>query len=144
MKHTISAGGIVTKTEDNQLKICLVQLRPPMSSYVFPKGHVEPGETYEQAAIREVNEETGLSDLIIKKKLGIVRRQSIENDGTVVTKDIHLYLMTTDNYQHGKSDETCKWFTVNEALKVLSFNEEQKFLMRYADQLGLYRTISPS
>ncbi len=135
MKRVISAGGIITKIENDQLKICLVRLRPPMKGYVFPKGHVELGETYEQTALREVAEETGLSNLTIKQKLGVVQRQSTENDGTQVTKNIHLYLMTTDSFQHNQSDERYEWFTIDEALKALNFIEEKEFLFKNRDQI---------
>lgn len=144
MKTTVSAGGIVVKAENNQTKICLIQLRSPMEGYVFPKGHIESDETYEQTALREVSEETGLSNLVIQKKLGVVRRQSIENDGTAVTKDIHLYLMSTDNYRHGKSDETYRWFTIRKALEILNFIEEKEFILKHQREISSVRPVAKS
>ena len=56
----VSAGGVVVRDG----KIIFVKFSDGQG-ITFPKGHVEQGETYEQAALREVGEETGLKDLQI-------------------------------------------------------------------------------
>ena len=54
-----AAGGVVSRrAEDARLEVLLVH-RPRYDDWTFPKGKLEPGETYEQAALREVEEETG-------------------------------------------------------------------------------------
>lgn len=63
--------------------------------WFFPKGHVEPGETDEDAARREILEETGLDGLEFIDDLGSYTRPRILPDGTYCTeelKDIHMYL----------------------------------------------------
>jgi len=59
-----AAGGIV----QNEKKELLFILR--LGKWDLPKGKIEPGEMEEAAALREVEEETGVSNLIIKKKTG--------------------------------------------------------------------------
>ncbi|MDD3281681.1 MAG: NUDIX domain-containing protein [Bacteroidales bacterium] len=60
-----TAGGVVTNTEGN----ILVMLR--YDNYDFPKGHIEEGESMEEAALREVREETNVKDLLLGEKIGI-------------------------------------------------------------------------
>ncbi len=55
-----AAGGVVTRTAaDGSTEILLVH-RPRYDDWSLPKGKLEPGETFEAAAVREVTEETGL------------------------------------------------------------------------------------
>ena len=54
-----AAGGVVTRTAPGGTEILVVH-RPRYDDWSFPKGKAEPGETDEECAIREVEEETGL------------------------------------------------------------------------------------
>ena len=53
------AGGVVVVGDKAVLR------RTPKGEYLFPKGHIEPGETPEQTAVREVAEETGLEAAVV-------------------------------------------------------------------------------
>lgn len=114
MKKVKSAGGIIIEKG----KILLVKL-PHAEGYVFPKGHIEKGETAEQTALREVREETGFGDLQIISKLGVVTRPAVERDGTEVIKDIHLFLMKITGGTKGNPEEITEWLTIEEAVKHL-------------------------
>jgi ADP-ribose pyrophosphatase YjhB (NUDIX family) len=121
MEKAVSAGGIIVKDR----KIVFVKL--PDGHVVFSKGHIKEGETYEKAAIREVMEETGLTGIKIIRKLGVVTRPAVERDGTKVIKDIHMFLMGTDDFSQGPADEETVWLTTEEALPKL-FPQEAEFL----------------
>ena len=54
------AGGIVFRKEDDRLVVLLVRSKKDPTIWVFPKGHIEPGETAAASAIRETWEETGV------------------------------------------------------------------------------------
>ena len=61
MSHPIrAAGGIVVRSEGSAAAVLLVH-RPEYDDWTFPKGKVEPGESDEECAVREVEEETGLT-----------------------------------------------------------------------------------
>ncbi len=89
--HT-SSGGIVTRAEGDR---CLVALAGEKGSpgYVLPKGTVEPGESLEQTARREIGEEAGIHDLSLVRKLGTLERLTIHKDLWVTT---HVFLYTTN------------------------------------------------
>ena len=54
-----AAGGVVVQRGDDEARVALCH-RPRYDDWSFPKGKLDPGETWEQAALREVEEEIGL------------------------------------------------------------------------------------
>jgi len=90
-KTTHGAGGIVLGDHGT---VALVRNRKD-TLWFFPKGHVEPGETDEEAARREIEEEAGLRELEIIDDLGSYMRPGILPEGGYdpeILKDIHMYL----------------------------------------------------
>lgn len=68
-------------------------------AWLFPKGHVDEGETDEQAARREIAEETGLTGLELIDDLGSYERYAINKDGTDNPdrmKEIHMFLFAAE------------------------------------------------
>jgi ADP-ribose pyrophosphatase YjhB (NUDIX family)/quercetin dioxygenase-like cupin family protein len=122
VEKAVSAGGVIVKDG----KVLFVNFSDS-NGITFPKGHVGQGESYEEAALREAKEETGLRGLKIVRKLGMVTRPSLERDGKVVIKDIYLFLMQTYNVEKGEADEDTEWLSIEEALPRL-FPQEAEFL----------------
>lgn len=86
-----SAGGLVLGDSGT---VALVRRRPD-TLWFFPKGTLEAGETSEEAARREIEEETGLRELELIDDLGSYERPGIHKDGTLDhtrLKTIHMYL----------------------------------------------------
>src|SRR5437868_14511146 len=94
MAHRIetSAGAIILRDIGGSLKIALAQHRRSTKTWALPKGHVEEGESLEQAALREIHEETGLDNVQFIKYLGTITRESVKGDRDVEQKTIHFYL----------------------------------------------------
>lgn len=95
METQICAGGIVLGDSGT---IALVRNRKD-TLWFFPKGHVEVGESFEEAARREIQEETGLSSLEYIDTLGSYTRPKIEKDGsnsTTIQKEIHMFLFSSE------------------------------------------------
>jgi ADP-ribose pyrophosphatase YjhB (NUDIX family) len=87
----ISCGGVIARKEGDTVFIALIS-EPRLSEHVLPKGHLEPGESLEQAARREIAEEAGISDLVLVCKLGVKERLDFQKRAWKVT---HYYLFTT-------------------------------------------------
>ena len=134
MNKVISAGGIIIR--NNPRKQILLTIYTHINGLGFPKGHVEKGETFEQTAIREVTEETGLIELKIVKKLGVYSKIATERDGTPVEKDIHIYLMESKNLNfHQKAEEKYDWFDIDEAIKQMAVEEDRNFLIKIQNEI---------
>jgi 8-oxo-dGTP pyrophosphatase MutT (NUDIX family) len=87
IRYYAAAGGIVVRAG-----LALVLHKHARDEYVLPKGHVEPGETSEQAAVRETIEETGYVNLRVLADLGTLRAE-FPLDGYRVVRDETYYLM---------------------------------------------------
>lgn len=100
-----NAGHVLIYSSDKK-KILLTQ-RSDIPMWVMPGGHVQKGETFERAAIREVKEETGFV-IIITKQLAIFsdKKKNIEK---------HLFLGEVESGKIRTSKETVKveWFDQN-------------------------------
>ncbi|NOZ92205.1 NUDIX domain-containing protein [bacterium 3DAC] len=86
----VSAGGIVFRKDGSTWQVLMVKNR--RGSWTFPKGRVEDGETLEQTAIREVEEETGIKAKIVRYA-GSVSYVYHKDDGMTVDKKVHFFIM---------------------------------------------------
>jgi 8-oxo-dGTP pyrophosphatase MutT (NUDIX family) len=130
--HTeVSAGGFVISKTDPTLVALMARFnRGGKLEWCIPKGHLEQNETSEQAALREVFEETGLEAQIIAS-LGEVNYQFTQ-DGAKISKTVHVYLMqqtggklSFDNDPHKEASEL-EWVSVSELLAKLSHGNEKR------------------
>lgn len=122
---------------EGKLRIALAQHRRADKPWVLPKGHVEEGESLEQAALREIYEEAGLANVQLLKHLGTIVRESVKRNGDVEEKTIHFYLAYALGQEQAPSDERfvgVGWFLPEEALGLLPYESERVFLR---EQLGL-------
>lgn len=88
----VSAGGVVARVKNERIYIALATERD-LTEYVLPKGHVDPGESLEQAARREIEEETGLANLALLDQLGMKARLDFNK---TVWKETHYFLFYTE------------------------------------------------
>jgi 8-oxo-dGTP pyrophosphatase MutT (NUDIX family) len=130
--HTeVSAGGFVISKSDPNLVALMARFnRGGKLEWCIPKGHLEENETVEQAALREVREETGLIAEIITH-LGEVNYQFIQ-DGKRIAKTVHVYLMQQTggelSFEHDPHKEASEleWVAVSELLARLSHGNEKR------------------
>jgi 8-oxo-dGTP pyrophosphatase MutT (NUDIX family) len=139
-KKAVSAGAIILREVDGELKIALAQRKRKTKTWVIPKGHVEPGETIEQAALREIYEEAGLHNVQLIKYLGSLLRESVKSNGECVQKTIHYYLAYALDGKNplpptDKGFTEPGWFTPKQAIKLLPYKEEQVFFSKHLDAL---------
>lgn len=108
------------------LEYLLVRARKPKGAWVFPKGHIEKGETPERAAIREVLEEAGVGAVIVSS-LGTL---SLDD-----SQHAEMFLMTYQSIADSPPERECVWLQFNAALKRLTF-EESRGLLQRADHIA--------
>jgi 8-oxo-dGTP pyrophosphatase MutT (NUDIX family) len=85
-----SSGGVVYRRAGDSLEFLLI--RDPYRNWGLPKGHIEGGESPEQAALREVEEETGLADIVVVAQLPTIDWY-FRDRGTLVHKFCHFFLL---------------------------------------------------
>ncbi|MEK6322429.1 MAG: NUDIX hydrolase [Acidobacteriota bacterium] len=126
----LAAGGIVIDNGAGASRVLLVH-RPRYDDWSFPKGKLEARETLEEAALREVREETGLECRIIRE-LAITRyRYRTRNKGRLRPKAVHYFLMERiRGALQGPVEEVdrAEWFELAEAARKLSYAQDKELL----------------
>jgi 8-oxo-dGTP diphosphatase len=125
-----AAGGLVSRGGENgQLEVLLVH-RPRYDDWTFPKGKLEPGETHEQAALREVEEETGF-----RCDLGRELPSTSYHDGKGRPKAVRYWAMRPLEgafHPHPEIDEV-RWLTPDGARDLLTHPHDRPVLDDFAD-----------
>lgn len=86
----VSAGGVVFRRLGKALEIQLIQDR--YGKITLPKGKMEPGETREQTALREIAEETGITGRIVSPLETIAYQFQLPGVG-LIRKEVHYFLV---------------------------------------------------
>ena len=134
----VSAGGLVIDKSGLQgLLIGRRDLKDQTRErllWSLPKGHIEEGETPEQAAVREVQEETGIESEIAKE-LGVINFWFMAG-GNRIHKTVHHYLFKETGGklapQLTEVDDV-GWFPLNEIVELLAYPDEKKLIAKSGD-----------
>ncbi|HEX4925212.1 MAG TPA: NUDIX domain-containing protein [Bdellovibrionales bacterium] len=122
-----SAGGIVVRIENGKPLVALIR-EGKIKDFVLPKGKVEKGETIEQAAAREIEEEAGISDLELIRSLGALSRLNYHKNQWVTT---HYFLFVTKQSvtfaTDSSRDYSTEWFNP-ENLPKMYWAEQRKLI----------------
>ena len=134
----VSAGGAVYRVSEGVLEIVLCGLTEPQI-WGLPKGTPDVGESMEETALREVQEETGL-EVEIEATIGSVNYWfASPEDRARCYKTVHFYLMMAkggDIQLHDHEFDTVQWFTIEEAVRVATYPNEKGILERARVLLG--------
>jgi len=130
MTEPTHAGGIVFRLEAKGPRYLIIAAKKNPEHRVLPKGHIEPGETQEQAALREVHEETGVSARIIEP----VGRETYVLAGKEIS--VVYFLMEYIAAEESSEGRWLGWCSPEEASALLTF-EESRQLLRQAQAMVL-------
>jgi len=124
VQRAVSAGGIVYRFTESGADLAICG-RDSDGVWGLPKGTPDPGESIEQTAVREVQEETGLKVRVVDK-IGVIEYW-FSREGVRYHKWVHYYLMEAiggDTSTHDVEYDRVEWFPVEVALKKLTFKNE--------------------
>ncbi|MGZ8630231.1 MAG: NUDIX hydrolase [Actinomycetota bacterium] len=138
VQREISAGGVVYRRDDDEIEVVLASRRTRRGDLAWglAKGGIEPGESLEDAAVREVLEETGYT-AEIEASLGDTRYFYVW-ESTRIRKTVHFFLMRcTGGDPEDRDDEMeeIRWFPLDRALKRAAYRGEREVLGRAAEIL---------
>ncbi len=128
-REQVSAGGVVIRKNSGTLEVLLIKDR--FGRWTWPKGHIEPGETPERAALREINEETGLNTLRVEAKLGEQQYYFLSGDDSI-SKTVYVFLVEAKfgeplNIQRSEITRGA-WFSEEDALETIEYKGSRAIL----------------
>lgn len=133
-----SAGGVVYRPHNDRTDVLLI--RDPYNNWGLPKGHIEGGETPEQAAVREVEEETGLIGLSVIAQLPTIDWY-FRDRGKLVHKFCHFFLLaSTTGDPAPQLDEgitECAWLPFEQAVETVGYANARDVIRNAGERLGI-------
>ena len=128
-KDQISAGGVAFRLAGSEAEIAIVSVKPSLR-WQLPKGIVDPGETPEFTAVREVREEAGIQTELLRLIETIEYWYQREQYGKRIRfhKFVHFYLLryqSGDVSDHDHEVEESRWVSFEEAVEMLAFKSER-------------------
>lgn len=139
MKRETSAGGVVFRKLGKTVYILLI--KDGHGRWALPKGHVERGETLQETAVREVQEETGVEKLEVLGRIDEIRyfytRKMPDAPSETVFKTNTFYLMRTSQVKlHGSWEvQDVKWFPSDESIKIVEYKNSLDILKKAAEMI---------
>ncbi len=130
MKREKSCGAVIACVIDNEKKILLIRHRNG-GHWAFPKGHVEHHETEAETALREIREETGLTDVKLDTGFRYVNTYSPKPG---VMKDVIYFSATTHTTEVVVQQEevlSYLWETPEKALERVTFANDRHLIEAY-------------
>jgi 8-oxo-dGTP pyrophosphatase MutT (NUDIX family) len=137
MRKERSAGGVVVRRFRGTWQFAAIRPHGRTDVWALPKGHLDGRETAEEAAVREVREETGLRTQL-DERLGEVDYW-FRADGTRIHKTVTFFLLRWQSGspipQVGEVEEV-EWIDLEQALDRLTYPGEQELALRAAEILA--------
>jgi bis(5'-nucleosidyl)-tetraphosphatase len=125
LPESVSAGGVVVRVEGEHILVAAVG-EGKLNQPVLPKGHVEEGESIEDAARREIAEEAGLTQLTLLGELGMRERMSFDRREWKMT---HYFLFITDEMDGRPTDMhhhyTMAWLALDQPMRLFWPEQEE-------------------
>ena len=127
----VSAGGVVVRGDEVVVIVPTRRAASGAKVLALPKGHVDPGETPEETAVREVREEAGVEAEVVQE-LGDVRYW-YTRDGKRIAKVVRFFLLA---HRSGEpmgdafEVEEARWMPLGDAVAALSYDGERSMAER--------------
>jgi 8-oxo-dGTP pyrophosphatase MutT (NUDIX family) len=143
LEREFSAGGVLIKRIKGVPHLAAIRPQGKKEGvWALPKGNLDPGETPDVTAVREVLEETGVQGKVVEK-LGDVKYTYTRRDATRVFKIVSFYLLTAGRGRLGEIEERmrievaeARWLPLDEAPRLLAYGGEKEMARKALDRLA--------
>ena len=127
-----TAGGIVFRMTPDQKDIEILLIQDSKNRWTIPKGHIEPGETAKQTAVREIGEESGLKHVDVLSWLGKIHFKYRRLEKLVLmTTQVYL-VQSLDKNEHPTKEKWMngiRWFSFADALDAIEYADIEKLML---------------
>lgn len=127
-----TAGGIVFRMTPDQHDIEILLIQDSKDRWTIPKGHIEPGETAKQTAVREIGEESGLKNVDVLTWLGKIHFKYRRLEKLVLmTTQVYLVQSLDKNERPTKEKwmNGIRWFSFADALDAIEYADIEKLML---------------
>jgi 8-oxo-dGTP diphosphatase len=124
-----SAGGVCVRRVDGCDHVAVIRVKQG-NVVALPKGNIDPGESADQTARREVREEAGVDGEVVGK-LGDVEYWYVRRNGTRVFKTVAFYLLryiSGSVEDHDHEVDTAEWVPLDDAEDLLQYEGEKQMV----------------
>lgn len=143
IQYLKSSGGVIFRQINNEIEVALIAIKNK-KIWTLPKGLIDKGENAEEAAIREIAEETGLYGTIID----FIDEKSYWfyiKDGNVKCKKTVVYYLlkyfSGDIKKHNWEVDEAKWFLIDDAIVKVNYKSDREIIQKARDYLSNLKNI---
>lgn len=120
-----AAGGLITRRNDQDEREVLLVHREHREDWTFPKGKLEPGESAEDCALREVEEETGLRCRLVRE---LPRTSHIDHKGRLKVVRYWTMLRVSGTARAQNEIDAVRWVSLADAGDLLTYERDRALL----------------
>jgi 8-oxo-dGTP pyrophosphatase MutT (NUDIX family) len=122
MSHIAQAGALTVRRDESGARVLLARARRNPQEWIFPKGHIEPGEAAEETAIRELQEETGVAGEIVRS-IGV---SIFESPAGKV--EVTYFLVRFTGTGPSRESREIQWVSFRDARRLVTFADAPRLL----------------
>ena len=135
MEKTRSVGVIVYADFPEKRKFLLIQ--HATGHWAFPKGHIEKDENDLQAATRELWEETGVTDIVLKTQKAVIHEEyEFSRNGHMICKEVDYFVAKANNTMvkvDGNEVKNFMWAGIKKAKSIITYQQTIGLLLQAED-----------